>query len=459
MISEREKGLHQIFVLLVAFGILLYCGLCYGIMLLARQWVDPAPLSYTAFALAAFVGLLAEGGSRPEEWRLVPGRGFGRFRRAVAQRQWLWMTVAVALLLALSRDDRISRAYMLVIEITAFPLFYSLNRWGYPAFLQQLVRRSPHWRLRSVVIGPAVWVEEVRVRLGSSRNVMNDCGVYHIDEATMYEDLAGWIESSSIDLLILPARTLPDSWVIRLIALGERRGFRCWLPLELSRRYGWRFNLQRVGGLDVLTPPSLPLANTFNRMLKRGFDLSVSLLVIPTLLLPLMVLVKLIHRRHSPGPLFFRQERLGENGKVFEVIKFRTMRVDNDCEAKQATQGDARIFKGGQMLRKLSLDEFPQFLNVLRGEMSVVGPRPHLESHERDFERFYERYGMRRFVKPGVTGLAQVRGYRGEIHRPRDIRGRARYDLVYLGNWCLSLDLRIVILTAWQVLRPHRNAY
>jgi lipopolysaccharide/colanic/teichoic acid biosynthesis glycosyltransferase len=150
---------------------------------------------------------------------------------------------------------------------------------------------------------------------------------------------------------------------------------------------------------------------------------------------------------------------MGENGKSFEVVKFRTMNVNNDNEARQATKADPRIFKGGAMLRKLSLDEFPQFLNVFRGEMSVVGPRPHLACHEREFEQFYERYGMRRLVKPGLTGLAQIRGYRGEVRNSRDVRGRARCDLVYLWGWCMALDMRIIFLTAWQVVRPHHNAY
>jgi lipopolysaccharide/colanic/teichoic acid biosynthesis glycosyltransferase len=192
---------------------------------------------------------------------------------------------------------------------------------------------------------------------------------------------------------------------------------------------------------------------------KRVFDIVVSLAVITTVLLPLMVVVACIHRRYARGPLFFRQDRLGENGKVFEVIKFRTMKVNNDCEDRQASSADPRIFRGGGRLRKLSIDEFPQFLNVLRGDMSVVGPRPHLEIHERRFEQFYERYGMRRFVKPGVTGLAQIRGYRGEVKNPKDIRGRGRYDLIYVRNWSLALDFKIVLLTAMQVVRPHDNAY
>ena len=457
--SGREKGIYQIFVLVAAAITLAFCGVCYGALLLFHDALNPAPLSYLAVSLAAFIAVIAEGGSRPEEWRTVPGRGISRYRRAVTQRQWLWMTASVALLLVLSRDPEISRAYIVIIEVLALPMFYALNRWGYQSFMRNLIRKRPHWKLRSVVVGPDYWVNEVIAKLGTARNSLEECGVYRIHAESELEHLVSWIESRDIDLLIFPARELPDNWAPHLIALGERRGFNCWLPIELSRRHGCRFNLYRTGDMDLLTPPVLPLANTFNRMMKRAFDLAVSSVVIPTILLPLMVFVKLIHRRHSPGPLFFRQQRMGENGKSFEVIKFRTMNVNNDNEARQATKSDPRIFKGGAMLRKLSLDEFPQFLNVFRGEMSVVGPRPHLACHEREFEQFYERYGMRRLVKPGLTGLAQIRGYRGEVRNPRDVRGRARCDLVYLWGWCMALDLRIIFLTAWQVVRPHHNAY
>ncbi|MEY4299813.1 MAG: hypothetical protein RIR25_1049, partial [Verrucomicrobiota bacterium] len=175
--------------------------------------------------------------------------------------------------------------------------------------------------------------------------------------------------------------------------------------------------------------------------------------------LPLMAIVALIQRRQSPGPIFFRQDRVGENGKIFQILKFRTMKVENDNEARQASLKDERIYPGGRWLRRLSIDEFPQFFNVLQGEMSVIGPRPHMIEHEREFEKFHELYGSRRYVKPGVTGLAQVEGYRGEVKDARDIRGRARYDLFYVKHWCLALDVRLTLQTILHVVSPPEKAY
>lgn len=459
MIVDGEKKIYHLFVGSVALAMLAYIALCYGLMAWLRNDFEAAPFSYLRFAFIAVGSLLIEGWTRNDEWRAKPGRGLSRLRWAVTQRQWLWFCVSVSLVLFFLRDTDISRAYIFLIEVTALPILYACNRWGYPRFVGFLTRRSPKWKVRYSLVGPDEWRKGVQKSLHTVSEVLEHGEEYQIHEATQLDHLVEWIEQQPIDLLVLPARQLPDAWVVRLLALGERRGFRCWIPLEFSRRYGWQFNLQSVGGLDILTPPSNPLGNTFNRMVKRGFDIGLALAVISTVLPPLMVVIWCIHRRYAPGPLFFRQDRLGENGKIFQVVKFRTMRVNNDCEARQASSSDPRIFKGARTLRKLSVDEFPQFLNVLQGHMSVVGPRPHLEVHERQFENFYERYGMRRFVKPGVTGLAQVRGYRGEIKSTKDIRGRGRYDLIYVRNWSMTLDLKIVLQTGLQVVRPHHNAY
>jgi putative colanic acid biosynthesis UDP-glucose lipid carrier transferase len=135
------------------------------------------------------------------------------------------------------------------------------------------------------------------------------------------------------------------------------------------------------------------------------------------------------------------------------------MHMDNDDEARQASRHDDRIYRGGHWLRRLSVDEFPQFINVLLGDMSVVGPRPHMIAHEREFEKFHELYGSRRYVKPGVTGLAQVEGYRGEVKDAKDVRGRARYDLFYVKHWCIGLDFRLSLQTLGVLFHPPAKAY
>lgn len=205
-----------------------------------------------------------------------------------------------------------------------------------------------------------------------------------------------------------------------------------------------------------------PLENVFNRMLKRIFDLFIAAGVIVTILGPLALLVSLFQRQQAPGKLFYCQERGGRNGGTFKIYKFRTMYERsptlNDT-AQQASSNDPRIYPFGAFLRRTSLDEIPQFLNVLRGEMSVVGPRPHLSEHDEIFARQAKLYKTRHFVKPGITGLAQAEGLRGECHNQQMLEARIRRDVHYLTNWSLLMDIYIVAKTAWQVIKPPRTAY
>jgi putative colanic acid biosynthesis UDP-glucose lipid carrier transferase len=170
------------------------------------------------------------------------------------------------------------------------------------------------------------------------------------------------------------------------------------------------------------------------------------------------VLVWLCQRLQSPGPLWHRQKRAGLQNRPFEILKFRTMHTGSGDETVQAKRGDARIYPLGRWLRRFSLDEIPQFLNVLSGEMSVVGPRPHLVEHNKQFAEVVQQYHLRTFIKPGITGLAQVRGFRGEARTLDDISARLQSDLIYLENWSLTLDFGIVLRTIWQMIRPPATA-
>jgi exopolysaccharide biosynthesis polyprenyl glycosylphosphotransferase len=205
-----------------------------------------------------------------------------------------------------------------------------------------------------------------------------------------------------------------------------------------------------------------PLEDPFNRVVKRLFDIAVSLPVVTFILPPLCALVWIMQRRQAPGPLFFARPRGGPRDSEFHMLKFRSMYhqpEDGEKEAQQARAGDSRIYPFGQFLRKTSLDEFPQFWNVLAGDMSIVGPRPHLPKHDYEFSKVAKAYRTRFLVKPGITGLAQIRGYRGEITDPAVLQGRVQHDLIYITGWSVWLDLQIVAKTAWQVFFPPKSAY
>jgi exopolysaccharide biosynthesis polyprenyl glycosylphosphotransferase len=205
-----------------------------------------------------------------------------------------------------------------------------------------------------------------------------------------------------------------------------------------------------------------PLEDPLNRILKRLLDVVISFPVVVLLLPPLTAVVWIMQRLQAPGPLFFRQERTGHGQNRFSILKFRSMyesdRPDGH-EARQAGREDDRIYPFGHFLRSSSLDEVPQFLNVLAGEMSIVGPRPHLVAHDRQFSELMKGYRTRFFVKPGITGLAQCHGLRGEITDAQMLVRRIKLDVFYVAQWSIWLDCQLIVRTAWQVLFPPRSAY
>lgn len=200
-----------------------------------------------------------------------------------------------------------------------------------------------------------------------------------------------------------------------------------------------------------MTPRALLQKAIFDRLFAAAALLALS---------PLMLAIAAAIKLSSKGPVFFTQRRKGVDGEVFRIFKFRTMRVHAEQAGvvRQATRGDPRITRVGAFLRRTSLDELPQFFNVLRGEMSVVGPRPHALEHDDQYRSLVDGYIHRYRIKPGITGWAQVNGFRGETDRIEKMQGRVERDLYYLRNWSFGLDMRIVVATVVKGL-VHRNAY
>jgi exopolysaccharide biosynthesis polyprenyl glycosylphosphotransferase len=211
--------------------------------------------------------------------------------------------------------------------------------------------------------------------------------------------------------------------------------------------------------LPVLRSHDESLSTMENRIKKRIVDLVISTFVIVFILSWLIPIIGLIIKIQSPGPIFFKQPRSGRNNQTFDCYKFRSMVVNTESNAKQAVKGDKRITAIGQFLRKTNLDEFPQFINVFLGQMSVVGPRPHMLAHTEHYSQLIQHYMVRHFVKPGITGWAQVNGCRGETKDPGAMAKRVEYDLDYMNNWSAMLDFKIVCMTVLNMLQGEKNAY
>lgn len=217
--------------------------------------------------------------------------------------------------------------------------------------------------------------------------------------------------------------------------------------------------LEFHGAVPVSKLRSEPLDNRWNRALKRAFDILFSLFVIVGVFSWLFPILAILVKLSSRGPVFFKQTRLGEGKRKFSCYKFRSMRMNKDADLKQATKNDPRVTRVGAFLRKSNLDEMPQFFNVLLGQMSVVGPRPHPLRLNDQFRDIIDKYMVRHFVRPGITGWAQVNGFRGETRTPELMEKRVDLDVWYLENWSFLLDLKIVVKTVTNMFRKDEMAY
>ena len=211
--------------------------------------------------------------------------------------------------------------------------------------------------------------------------------------------------------------------------------------------------------IPIISLRNIPLDETTNKFVKRLFDILFSLIIIVGILSWLIPILFILIKLESKGPIFFTQRRNGLNYKEFYCYKFRSMRLNDIADLYQVSKNDPRITKTGKFIRKTSIDELPQFFNVFLGDMSVVGPRPHMVSHTEMYARRIDKFMVRHFIKPGITGLAQTKGFRGEVENDKDIIYRVKYDIFYLENWSLLLDIKIIFLTIYNAIKGEDKAY
>ena len=222
---------------------------------------------------------------------------------------------------------------------------------------------------------------------------------------------------------------------------------------------GKQLNIDYFEYFPILSLNKSPLDKPVNKVIKRLFDLVFSSCIIVCFLSWLTPIIGFLIKLESKGPVFFKQKRNGINYELFNCYKYRSMRPNNLADIKQVTKNDSRITRVGKFLRKTSIDELPQFINVFKGEMSVVGPRPHMIKENERFLKRIDKFMGRHYIKPGITGLAQVKGYRGEVKTDDDIINRVKYDLFYIENWSLWLDIKIILFTIFNVFKGDENAY
>lgn len=272
------------------------------------------------------------------------------------------------------------------------------------------------------------------------------------------EDVNEFAIENNIDDIYCALPTSQEEKVMSLTRFAEKNAIHFFIIPSITPYLHRRLHFDVMGDVPILSIRREPLENPLNKFIKRAFDIIFSgtfLLFFPLILIPVAIAVKI----SSPGPIFFKQKRTGIKGRDFYCYKFRTMRVNDNSDSLQATKNDPRKTKVGEFLRKTSIDELPQFWNVFKGDMSVVGPRPHMIKHTEDYSKLIESYMLRHLVKPGITGWAQVNGFRGETKELWQMESRVHYDVWYIENWDFFLDIKIIYLTIANALRGEKNAY
>lgn len=271
-------------------------------------------------------------------------------------------------------------------------------------------------------------------------------------------DLGKWVRENDTEEIFY-CISGENAEAIRLsIGLCDELMMRFHFVPQISSYLARNLKATFIGSVPVLNVLNNPLESPVNSFMKRAFDIvfsGVFLVVSPIIFIPVAIAIKL----SSPGPVFFRQARTGFMGHEFMCWKFRTMRVNADSDSLQASKNDPRKTRVGDFLRRTSIDELPQFINVFMGDMSVVGPRPHMLKHTEDYSRLIKNYMVRHFIKPGITGWAQVRGFRGQTEDLWQMVGRIEHDIWYIEHWSFLLDIKIIVRTMLNALKKDENAF
>ncbi|MET1258512.1 exopolysaccharide biosynthesis polyprenyl glycosylphosphotransferase [Flagellimonas sp. DF-77] len=374
-------------------------------------------------------------------------------------RQFVFFFLSLYAFIGFFKQPNISRLNLGIFFLSVFIGVFLLKFLNY--YLLMAFRNKVKGSLRDVVI---IGKNEKIDRLVKMFRQHGEYG-YHVIKQFSQEapgfsitSCLGFIQNNNVDEIYCSVNEFNNEEIGRMINYADNHLIKLKFIPDNKEIFTKYLKLDYYEYLPVLSLREIPLEDPFNRFYKRSFDFIFSLLVFIFLLSWLLPIIGLLIKLDSKGPIYFRQNRPGFNEKGFGCYKLRTMKI-NDSTEVSATRNDPRITRIGAFLRRTSIDELPQFINVLLGQMSIVGPRPHLWRQNEEYNTTVQKYMLRHYVKPGITGLAQAKGYRGEIETGEDIINRTRYDFFYIENWSLLLDLKIIFQTMISVIKGQDKAY
>lgn len=466
MIINRSQGIRTFFSAIeIVVGFVLF-WIYYAIVQAIMKGSLGTPSSYLICSIAVLVGQIVQL-NRGMKWPEVLNAGFySSIRQALSQ------IVSVAFWVLISsftlKEVIISRSFLFSYLALLFLVTFLMNQ-TLPGILRRLFFRGVR-KQQILLVGSSQrakllqpWLVRVaEYGLTPLGLICDEVTGLHVGDLSVVggtDDIERILANNDVGQILLLEIPLQKNLLTYIHKVADRRGIRLMVMNDLDEIFGHSLSYFHHYGFDFITIRREPLENPTNRFLKRTLDIIISLPVVLFVLPPLFLVTAIFQYIQSPGPIFFRQVRGGLLNNLFQIWKLRTMHVGNMAPAKQAGKNDPRIYPFGQFLRTTSLDEIPQFINVLFGEMSIVGPRPHMAEHNKLFADIMATYHVRTYVKPGITGLAQIRGYRGESQKESDIVLRAQCDIEYVESWSLLLDLILIAQTAIQIVRPPATAY
>ncbi|RYE59094.1 MAG: undecaprenyl-phosphate glucose phosphotransferase [Sphingobacteriales bacterium] len=390
---------------------------------------------------------------------------FETFTRKTKSLYIIWLC-SVLIYLFFYRQFELSRYFILVV-LAIFSLGLLLNRFAY-IVVRDVTKSQGYLTKRILIVGYNPVGKKIMQKLEDKVNnkivgIIEDR--HSIRELTPYPvlgnvgDIIEVSQKFRVNQIFCTISPEQNRDIYQVMHEAESRFIRFRIIPDLSFFIKSKIHFEYYEGLPILSLRREPLEDLGNRFKKRVVDLTISFLVIIFVLSWLVPILGILIYLESPGPIFFSQLRSGRDNQAFRCLKFRSMKVNKEADKRQATRNDFRITKIGRIIRRTSLDEFPQFINVLKGEMSIVGPRPHMLSHTDEYSKIVDQYFIRQFLKPGITGWAQINGYRGEITNNEEITGRVECDLWYSEYWNPWLDFRIIFLTIYNIFRGEKNAY
>lgn len=463
MNRQFERYLQMTLVALDLFAITLVYFLC-KVVLTKSIPVDYWGIYFQYWTISVAAWLLLSSFLRTYAGKAI--LNFEHFTKRTTQVYLIWIIVLL-LYLFLSREFRISRSFI-IFTMISFGAGLLVNRFLYLGIKKYF--KNSHYLIKKVLIlgyndtakKLANYFEEDGLNTQLLGFIEDDKNVHELSHYPIITNVDNALHvAKEFDVAEIYSTITPEQnkSIYDLMYQSEKECIRFKIVPNLSVFITRDVHIEYFGDLPILSLRQDPLDDVGNRIKKRTLDIVVSFLVIVFVLSWLIPILGLLIMIESRGPIFFSQQRTGKNKKPFYCLKFRSMSVNKDADLKQATRNDARVTKIGRFIRKTSLDEFPQFINVFKGEMSLVGPRPHMLKHTTDYSKMVDDYMIRQFLKPGITGWAQVNGYRGEITNPEQIKMRITKDLWYLENWSLWLDIQILFLTVYQVFRGDKHAF